>query len=159
MIFCVHSFIHGEGSEKMNHQIFEERIQTFIERRQKEAGTINAMMKMHLVSSDYDQKTVVLAFGVESWQMNPAGNMHGGMLATALDITMGCAAYTSIEATFTPTISMSLNFVSSVKAGDVLEIEGICDHVGSRLAQVRGIARVHGKVVATANGSYVINNR
>ncbi len=146
MIFCVHSFIHCEGSEKMNHQIFEERIQTFIERRQKEEGTINAMMKMHLISSDYDQKTVVLAFDVEAWQMN-------------LDITMGCAAYTSIEATFTPTISMSLNFVSSVKAGDVLEIEGICDHVGSRLAQVRGIARVHGKVVATANGSYVINNR
>lgn len=143
----------------MNHQIFQEKVQKFIDIRQKEEGTINAMMNMHLISSDYDNKTIVIAFDIEGWQMNPAGNMHGGMIAAALDITMGGAAYSSSDAKFTPTISMSLNYVSSVKAGDVLEIEGICDHVGSRLVQVRGIARVHGKVVATANGSYVINNR
>lgn len=159
MIFCVPYFIHGKGADKMKHQMFEDKIQKFIKQRQKEEGTINAMMNMRYVSSDYNSKKVVIAFDVEAWEMNPAGNMHGGMLATALDIAMGCVAYSLSDAVFTPTISMSLNYVTGVRTGDVLEIEGICDHTGTRIAQVRGIARVRGKVAATANGSYVINNK
>ena len=83
------------------------------------------------------------------------------MIATALDITMGCIAYISSEAVFTPTIQMAVNFVGGVKQGDCLVVEGICDHDGSRMAQTRAVAKVKssGKVVATAIGSYVMNTK
>ena len=87
--------------------------------------------------------------------------MHGGIIATALDITMGCISYVSGNAVFTPTIQMAVNYVGGVSSGDTLLVEGICDHAGSRMSQTRAIARSKksGKVVATANGSYIMNTK
>lgn len=140
---------------------FTKRLNIFLERRLHEEGTINAMMNMSVEKFYEKEHKVVLAFPVETWQLNPAGNMHGGMISTALDITMGCIAYVTGTASFTPTIQMAINFVGSIKAHDTLMIEGICDHSGSRMAQVRAIARVKstGAIMATANGSYVMNTR
>lgn len=148
-----------EGSGNMENSEFKKRLDIFLQRRLQEEGTINAMMNMRLENYHEEKKSIELAFPVEEWQLNPAGNMHGGMISTALDITMGCVAYISGTATFTPTIQMAINFVGSLKKNDTLLIEGICDHSGSRMAQVRAIARMKstGKVVATANGSYVMN--
>lgn len=145
----------------MDQRMFEERVQYFVRQRKKDEGTINSMMDMELISADYDAKTVVLSFPIRGWQMNPAGNLHGGMIATALDITMGCIAYVSRDAVFTPTIQMAVNFDGGVKSGDTLLVEGICDHDGSRMAQTRAIARVEssGRIVATANGSYIMNTK
>lgn len=137
---------------------FRERIVLFLERRLKEVGKINAMMRMQMISCDVAKKVVLLSFPVESWQLNPAGTMHGGMICTALDIAMGCIAFVSGEAAFTPTIQMSVNFVKSVQQGDTLIVEGICDHHGLRIVQTRAIARLeNGDIVASANGSYAIN--
>ena len=145
----------------MDKQVFKERVAHFVSQRVRDEGTINAMMDMELVAADYESKTVVLSFPVKDWQMNPAGNLHGGMIATALDITMGCISYVSGNAVFTPTIQMAVNYVGGVSSGDTLLVEGICDHAGSRMSQTRAIARSKksGKVVATANGSYIMNTK
>lgn len=143
----------------MKESEFTTRIHAFLQRRLQEEGTINAMMNMELSSYDEGAQTIELFFPIEKWQLNPAGNMHGGMIAAAMDITMGCIAYVSGNATFTPTIHMAINYVGSIPFGDTLMIEGICDHNGSRIAQIRAIAKIksNGKIVATANGSYAIN--
>ena len=69
--------------------------------------------------------------------------------------------YVSGNAVFTPTIQMAVNYVGGVSSGDTLLVEGICDHAGSRMSQTRAIARSKksGKVVATANGSYIMNTK
>lgn len=142
----------------MMEEEFRKRIALFLQRRIKEEGTINAMMQMQMVSCDFDKPSVVLSFPVETWELNPAGTMHGGIISTAIDIAMGCIAYVSCEATFTPTIQLSINFVKGIQQGETLYVEGICDHAGSRLVQTRAIARLaNGDIVATANGSYAIN--
>lgn len=137
----------------------EQRLQYFLELRSREEGTINSMMEMKLVRYDIEQKQIALSFPVAFWELNPANHMHGGLISTAMDITMGCVAYVFSHAQFTPTIQLSLNFNKSIQEHDTLLIEGICDHVGSRMAQTRAIARVIGSedVVASANGSYAIN--
>ena len=132
----------------MDKKQFHERIQYFVKQRVRDEGTINSMMDMELVTADFHTKSVVLAFPVKDWQMNPAENLHGGIIATALDITMGCISYVSGN-------------VGGVSSGDTLLVEGICDHAGSRMSQTRAIARSKksGKVVATANGSYIMNTK
>ena len=73
---------------------------------------------------------------------------------------MGAAAYSYSDASFAPTIQMAVNFDRGSEAGDALTVESICDHVGSRMAQVRALARnKKGIVVASANGSYAINHK
>ena len=145
----------------MDKKQFHELIQYFVKQRVRDEGTINSMMDMELVTADFHTKSVVLAFPVKDWQMNPAENLHGGIIATALDITMGCISYVSGNAVFTPTIQMAVNYVGGVSSGDTLLVEGICDHARSRMSQTRAIARSKksGKVVATANGSYIMNTK
>ena len=145
----------------MEKEEIKERLQAFLDIRLHKEGTINAMMKMELVELDIENKRVILRFPIEAWQMNPAGNMHGGMICTALDISMGCVSYIFHDVVFTPTIQMAVNFVEGLRAGQNLLIEAILDHGGSRMGQCRAIARREAdhKVVATANGSYIMNTR
>lgn len=140
-------------------QEIETRIQQFLKIRCSAKDTINAMLEMEFVDYDIEHKSVTLAFPIKTWELNPAGNMHGGMICAALDVTMGCASFIYSKAAFTPTIQMSVNFVKGIKAGDTLFIQGICDHAGSRMAQARSIAYVKksGEVAATGNGSYALN--
>lgn len=119
------------------------------------------MLEMELYAYDLEQKTITLAFPVRTWEANPVGNMHGGMICAILDVTMGCAAYVFSQAYFTPTIQMSVNFVKGIPSDEVLLVEGILDHAGSRMAQARAIARLQrtNEVAATGNGSYAMNQK
>lgn len=143
----------------MDQKEIEQRIHTFMNLRTSKEGTINAMLDMQLVAWDIEKKSVTLAFPISAWEMNPAGHLHGGIICTALDITMGCASYIYTNAGFTPTIQLAVNFVRSINEGEELFIEGICDHAGRRMVQTRAIAITSGKdeVVASANGSYAVN--
>lgn len=145
----------------MEKEIIEQRIQHFMELRNTKTGTINAMLEMELYAYDLEQKTITLAFPVCTWEANPVGNMHGGMICAILDVTMGCAAYVFSQAYFTPTIQMSVNFVKGIPSDEVLLVEGILDHAGSRMAQARAIARLQrtNEVAATGNGSYAMNHK
>lgn len=145
----------------MEKEKIEQRIKHFMELRNTKQGTINAMLEMQLYAYDIEQKTITLAFPVRAWESNPVGNMHGGMICAALDVTMGCASYVFSDAYFTPTIQMSVNFVKGIPSNEILLVEGICDHAGSRMAQARSIARLQStnEVAATGNGSYAINQK
>lgn len=145
----------------MEKEKIEQRIKHFMELRKTKEGTINAMLEMQMYDFDIEHKTITLAFPVRAWESNPVGNMHGGMICAALDVAMGCAAYIYSEAFFTPTIQMSVNFVKGIPTDEILLVEGICDHAGSRMAQARAIARLQrtNEVAATGNGSYAINQK
>lgn len=145
----------------MSKETIEARVQHFLSIRCADKDSINAMLDMRLVAYDIEKQSVTLTFPVQKWELNPAGNMHGGMICAALDVTMGCASYIYSKADFTPTIQMSVNFVKGIKEQETLLIEGICDHAGSRMAQARSIATLQssGEVAATGNGSYAINTK
>lgn len=138
----------------------QSRLEVFIETRLEKEGTINAMMDMRLESLDPSKHEVTLLFPVQTWQLNPAGHMHGGMLCTLMDMAMAAAAYNYSDSLIAPTISMSVNFVRGVNANDTLKAVSYCDHAGSRLAQTRVLvySQTSGKLVASANGSYAMNH-
>ena len=143
----------------MNQLEIDQRIQTFMKLRTSKKGTINAMLDMEFIRYDLKKQSVTLEFPVRMWELNPVGHMHGGMICSILDITMGCASYVFSDSMFTPTIQLSVNFVKSICPNDVLLVEGICDHAGSRMVQTRAIATMKetAVLVASANGSYAVN--
>ena len=116
-------------------QTYEERLRHFIESRRSLEGTINAMVNLQLEAASADERTLVFSFLLEEWEMNPAGQTHGGILSTMLDIAMGGAAYTFSQAAFTPTIQLSVNFVKSSHASQQLRVEAVCDHVAGMTDQ------------------------
>lgn len=158
--FAIFAIIETKEGTYMEENLIKEKIQHFLDLRKREEGTINAMMEMEILHYDIKKKSVTLSYPVHNWQLNPAKNMHGGMICTALDMSMGCVAYAFSGGTFTPTIQLAINFNKSIKENDKLIIEAICDHAGSRMAQLRAIAKVKDcdDVVASANASYAVNH-
>ncbi len=137
-----------------------QRAKHFVTVRKERKDTINALLQMELMAVEEAQKKIVLAFPISAWELNPDEHTHGGILATILDVAMGCAAYAFSQATFTPTIQMAVNFVKGSNQNDKLQVEAICDHAGSRMAMVRAVAYDQkGNVIASSNGSYAINTR
>lgn len=136
----------------------ERKLNYFLQLRlQSKETSINHTMDMHLVA--WDERSVTLAFPVKEWQLNPMGNMHGGMGATALDITMGCASYMFSVAKNVPTISRNIQYVYPILETKELFVKATIDHVGSRIVQVRciGWQDQEERICITASGSYIVN--
>ncbi len=134
----------------------EDRYRDFYRARFLDDKTINGMMKLQVEELNETEMTTTISLVVEDWQLNPVNTMHGGMIATLLDVSMGCSAYVFSDAFFTPTISMSVNYVRAIHAQEKVVVKSYIDYMGMKTIQTRCIAYVDGRIVATANGSYTI---
>lgn len=138
----------------------QQRLDDFLNARQNMVqGSINSMMGMQLHAQD--DLTVTLCFPVRLWQMNPMGSMHGGLLATAADMTMSCAAYTFSRAQHIVTSNMNIQYMRPVFEYHDMFVKAVIDHAGSRIVSVRawGWQKDEQSLCITANGSYVIKDR
>ena len=90
---------------------------------------------------------------------NPAGGVHGGMLATLLDSAMTCAVQTQLPAGIgTTTLEFKINFVRpmTVATGHLICTAKVI-HFGSRIATAEGkIADGTGKVYAHGTTTCII---
>ena len=50
---------------------------------------INDMLAPTLIACSAEEQTLELSFHVRGWMCNPKGTLHGGMMATMMDMTMG----------------------------------------------------------------------
>jgi uncharacterized protein (TIGR00369 family) len=65
----------------------------------------------------YDDDACVVAFAVEPPLFNPQGSLHGGVLATALDISMGHLLQRHVGAG--STLEMKVQYFAPVRSGRV----------------------------------------
>lgn len=142
----------------MTHKQYEQRLQYFLDLRlHDDHESINHKMQMELF--DWHEGMITLMFPVEEWQLNPMGMMHGGMLATAIDMTMGCVSYVFSNAKHTPTITMNIQYVRPVVLHKKLFVKAISDHVGGRITLIRCWVWQEDEKTpcVTASGSYIVN--
>ena len=123
------------------------------------SSRIIGLMHIKYVDCCGAQKSLTMGFPVEDWELNPGNTMHGGMIATAVDSVMGLASHYFSDCLFTPTISMDINYIKPVFAGDVLEVTAQVVHSGRRVCFVKaeGRRRSDGKTAVTAQGSYMVS--
>ncbi|MDO3636752.1 PaaI family thioesterase [Mycolicibacterium arseniciresistens] len=105
------------------------------------------------LSIDYvdDDKACVVRLPFARHLCNAGGAMHGGVLSTALDISMGhaCQRYLSAGST----IEMQVRFLRAVRTD--VTCTGRVVHGGRRIVQLE--SHMHdtaGRLVATASGSW-----
>ena len=99
----------------------------------------------------------VLGYAIQPEHMNRTGRLHGGVLATLLDTTMG---YSGVHAAggsgprSCVTLSLTVNFVGAVSAGR-LTIEARRTGGGKTIFFAEGEIRDDaGHLIATATGSF-----
>jgi uncharacterized protein (TIGR00369 family) len=103
---------------------------------------------------------VVFSLEPAEWMYNPIGSVHGGVAATVLDSSLGCAVHTTLDAGVAyATSDLQVRFVRAMSAdtGTVLA-ESRVVHVGRRLATAEGklYAQADGTLFAHASTSCLI---
>ena len=80
---------------------------------------INDMLAPTLIACSAEEQTLELSFHVRGWMCNPKGTLHGGMMATMMDMTMGMLTRFCRKTNAVSTVSLSLNYLRPVREGAV----------------------------------------
>ena len=96
------------------------------------------------VTCDFVKGTIDMAYHAQEWELNPENIMHGGIISTALDTSMGLLAhyYTHLSAPTVDTVTMNVAFLKPVLAGDIFHIQCQRDSLGRTLATVKAEVRL-----------------
>ena len=118
---------------------------------------INGMMKSEKIGCSYEDRTITLGFPVQPWQANRVGNLNGGIICTAFDLTIAALARFYAEENFAPTISLDVKYVRPVKIGDTLIVTAKATAAGRRITQLtcEAYSKSSGKLAATGASVYM----
>ena len=79
---------------------------------------VSKLLGWRMIESRPEQGVIRVGFEGKPEFCNPSGFIHGGILASMLDDTMGPAAFIMTGGKlYTPTITMTVNFISPGKVG------------------------------------------
>lgn len=98
----------------------------------------------------------LFGFRAEARHANLVGVTHGGMLMTLADRGLGVGAWDAADGRPSVTIQFDMQFVSSAKIGEFVELHPELVRLTSSLVFMRGQVRVGDRTVATASGVWKI---
>lgn len=105
-------------------------------------------------------ESFVVGMLVEPKHANVSGTVHGGLVATLADVSLGYATAMSQEPPIRmTTTNLGVNYVGVAKVGDWLEAKVTVVRVGSRLAFANALITVSGAPVATAQATFLVVER
>lgn len=97
----------------------------------------------------------VLGFRVLDKHSNPAQICHGGMLMTVMDMGLGIGIANFIDkAGFSPTMSLSVDFLAPARVGDWIESRAHFAHATRSRCTVHGVMIGPDGPVLRANGTF-----
>ncbi|NCA98706.1 MAG: PaaI family thioesterase [Clostridia bacterium] len=125
--------------------------------RATQADSINTSLPLAFINVSHEHKLLEMSVEASPWTRNVSGIMHGGAISTAFDITMGllCKAYANTS--FTPTISLQVNFCKPVPLGACLHIQAKLSSVNRKFFQVQAEAWAQDQpntILATASAIF-----
>lgn len=135
----------------------ESTLRRFVEYQNNMTDTISGAMGITFVSCCFADKTAIFAFDVDHWKQNPGGVMHGGALATALDISMGSNTCYWAGCRLTPTVTLQMNFLRPILVGSRLILKTQVHASGRTTAYATVYGWMEGredKSVVTGSGVY-----
>ena len=118
---------------------------------------MNDLVEGTFYDCDPEKRSLTLEFLVKDWMTNPAGGMHGGIMATVLDITLGQLVRYCTKQAACVTVSLSVDYLRGAVAGDTVLVEACADKVGRRLTFLHAsiASKESGKLLATAKATFM----
>ncbi|MCI5536573.1 MAG: PaaI family thioesterase [Clostridiales bacterium] len=147
-----------ETDVRNGQKMLEEHVaKTLLENNIEQRDTLNGMMKSSEGRCSFEDKTLTFDFPVQPWQANRVGNLHGGMICTAFDLTIAALARFYAGENFAPTVSLDVKYIRPVKVGDTLTVTARATATGKRITQLTGEAYIKetGRLAATAASVYM----
>lgn len=108
------------------------------------------------ITNDAGETELWMAFRVDERHLNMRGVVHGGMMATFADATLGSLAWNTLDREPCVTLSMQMNFLRGPKAGDLVECRTTMTRQTRSVLFVAGEFFVGGEPVMTASSLWKI---
>lgn len=128
------------------------------DRRVTIPNSINARMDPQILECDEQTHTLLIAFPTGEWMSNPMGIIHGGILSTAADISMGTLCFYLADENLCPTGSLSINYLRPGVIGPRLICRAHSSFFGRTVIHTSCEAWMENepdKLVCTATGVFV----
>ncbi|WP_354673459.1 PaaI family thioesterase [Cupriavidus alkaliphilus] len=98
-----------------------------------------------------------VALRVEKKHTNASGTVHGGLVATLADVSLGYVTATSQQPPLRmTTANLNIDYVGTAKLGDWLESRVEVIKAGSRLAFAKALISAGGKPVASSSAVFLV---
>ena len=107
-------------------------------------------------SCDGPGRRITYRYKTYEWMRNPNGVVHGGIIATMLDVSMGCLCR-SFTDKFTPTINITINYARPIPVGSDILVTVHAATMGRTSAQLTAelaLADKPEQTAVTAMGVY-----
>ncbi len=104
-----------------------------------------------------DDGTITLSFGIDEWELNPRGELHGGAIAAMFDLALGIVTRCVSRKDNIATTDMSISYLRRVERDDTILITIKVQKNGRQMVRLYGEAHSGktGKIVASAQCSYM----
>lgn len=104
----------------------------------------------------WEDDRVIIRMALQPHHLNRQGALQGGVVCALLDASCGYAGIdpNNLERSNSVTISLAINFIGSVKAGDVLAIGTVTGRGRKIYFSQAEVRSADGRVLATAQGSF-----
>lgn len=145
-----------KGTGYMNLKSFEDEIRRIIDMQKRQPNRFNSLLDLKLEGVSAEPAGATFRFDVREWCLNPFGAVHGGVVASILDTSMGMGV-TALVNSKVNTSDMSVSYLSNMNC-DKFYI--CCEYTKVGRKMVRCMAKVKDgetdKIYATAMASFVI---
>lgn len=112
-------------------------------------------IKPEFVNCNYKEQTVELVYDVLEWQLNPQNVIHGGMIATAFDTTLGLLCHYYTKPHVVTTVSLNTTYHKPVFLGDTFLIKAKLEFQGRSLCSIAGEAWIKNGTILAASASSI----
>lgn len=112
-----------------------------------------------IVEEDGPAGSLLFACHTDASMSNPMGIVHGGVTASLVDSCMGITCATQCGNAFTPTITMTVNYVRPVPLDADIQVRVRTIRIGLTSGQLSADIFLSGKpeeILVTATGVYAI---
>lgn len=106
---------------------------------------------------DYIEQKLEMEFKVYEWELNPATTLHGGLLATAVDMTCGILVRFMKRSKEASTVHLSVDFLRPLLCHEVFIVCAKINKLGRRIIFLTVEVRKKDSksLVATASATFV----
>lgn len=139
-------------SEEGQKLMMEHAKQTVYQNNVEQEEKLNGMMQCSAYSCSFDDQSLTYEFPITEWMENRVGQLHGGIICTAFDVTIAALSRFFAGENFAPTVNLDVNYVRPAYSGDTLVVTATAVAVGKRLTHVtaEAFSKKTGKLVASA---------
>ena len=105
------------------------RIIDFIERVNSDPDRFCGMLAPRFIGCNADEMSIELGYTAQSWEENPLGIIHGGIVIAMMDSALGVLA-SAICGGKSVTVSLQTSFLRAVYAGDRVNVCATVTYAG-----------------------------